>query len=394
MPKDIHIQMNTDFLTPIHTVLEESLDMLLPGTLGNSIQIHTQKNGFPDLNTTEIAILGVDEDRNTDGNFGSGKDLHHIRNHFYKLFPGNWNVPIADLGNIRKGESPSDTHFAVTEVIKNLLKMNIIPIIIGGGQDITFSNYKAYDQLEQTVNLVVVDSKFDLGNLEDKLSSKSYLSKIIMEVPTNLFNFSNIGYQTYLNPQEEIKLIQGLNFDTYRLAEAKELEILEPVLRDADIVSIDIGSVRQTDAPANRNASPNGFYGDEICGIARYAGISDKVSSFGIYEYNSAVDNHTLTAHLIAQMIWCFIEGYNSRVKDYPFATKEDYQKFTVMLENDDPINFYKSNKTGRWWMEINLIQHNKYKRRALIPCTYQDYIETTNQMIPDRWFKAQSKMV
>ena len=114
--------MNTDFLTPIHNVLEESLDMLLPGTLGNSIQIHTQKNGFPDLNTTEIAILGVDEDRSTDGNFGSGKDLHHIRSHFYKLFPGDWKVPIADLGNIRKGESTSDTHFAVKEVIKNLLK--------------------------------------------------------------------------------------------------------------------------------------------------------------------------------------------------------------------------------------------------------------------------------
>jgi arginase family enzyme len=386
--------MNTDFLTPIHTVLEESLDMLLPGTLGNSIQIHTQKNGFPDLNTAKIAILGVDEDRSTDGNFGSGKDLHHIRSHFYKLFPGDWKVSIADLGNIRKGESTSDTHFAVKEVIKNLLKMNIVPILIGGGQDITFSNYKAYDDLEQTVNLVVVDSKFDLGNLEDKLSSKSYLSKIIMEVPTNLFNFSNIGYQTYLNPQEEIKLIQGLNFDTYRLAEAKELEILEPVLRDADIVSIDIGSVRQSDAPANKNVSPNGFYGDEICGIARYAGISDKVTSFGIYEYNSKFDNNNLTAHLIAQMIWCFIEGFNSRVKDYPFATKEDYQKFTVMLENDDPINFYKSNKTGRWWMEINLIQHNKYKRRALIPCTYQDYLETTNQMIPERWFKAQSKMI
>ena len=91
------------------------------------------------------------------------------------------------------------------------------------------------------------------------------------------------------------------------------------------------------------------------------------MSSFGIYEYNSEFDNNNITAHLIAQIIWCFIEGFNSRVKDYPFATKEDYQKFTVMLENDDPINFYKSNKTGRWWMEINLIQHNKYKRRALI---------------------------
>ena len=386
--------MNTDFLTPIHDDLEASLEMLMPGSIGNSILIHSKNKGFPELHNIQLAILGVEEDRNTDGNFGSGKDLHHIRKHFYELFPGSWKVSIADLGNIKKGDVTSDTHFAIREVIRDLLKMNIIPIIIGGGQDTTFSNYKAYDQLEQTVNLVVVDSKFDLGTLEDKLSSKSYLSKIIMEVPTNLFNFSNIGYQTYLNPQEEIKLIQGLNFDTYRLAEAKELEILEPVLRDADIVSIDIGSVRQSDAPANKNVSPNGFYGDEICGISRYAGISDKVSSFGIYEYNSKFDNNNLTAHLIAQMIWCFIEGFNSRVKDYPFATKEDYQKFTVMLENDDPINFYKSNKTGRWWMEINLIQHNKYKRRALIPCTYQDYIETTNQMIPDRWFKAQSKMI
>ena len=94
--------MNTDFLTPIHTVLEASLDVLLSGSIGSSIQIYTQKNGFPDLNNIEIAILGVDEDRNTDDNFGSGKDLHHIRSHFYKLFPGNWNVPIADLGILKK----------------------------------------------------------------------------------------------------------------------------------------------------------------------------------------------------------------------------------------------------------------------------------------------------
>ena len=215
-----------------------------------------------------------------------------------------------------------------------------------------------------------------------------------MDVPSNLFNYSNIGYQTYFNSQEEINLIKSLNFDAYRLGEAKDLEIVEPVFRDADIVSIDIGAIRQSDAPANNNVSPNGFYGEEICAISRYAGISDKVSSFGIYEYNSKHDSNHQTAHLIAQMIWYFIEGVNFRAKDYPFTTKEHYQKFTVMLENDDPINFYKSNKTGRWWMEINLIKDNKYKRHALVPCTYQDYIETTKEQIPDRWFKAQRKMV
>ncbi len=386
--------MNSDFLTPIKDFLVAHSLLLPSNSLASTIQIHTQTNGFPDLTDVDIAIIGVEEDRNTEDNFGSGKELHHIRRHLYELFPGSWDCSIVDLGNIKKGKLTSDTHYAVTDIIAGLLKKNILPIIIGGGQDITFSNYKAYDQLEQTVNLVTVDSMFDLGTLQDELSSRSYLSKIIMEEPSNLFNYSNIGYQTYFNSQEEINLIEKLNFDTFRLGEAKNLEIVEPVFRDADIVSVDIGVVRQSDAPGNKNVSPNGFYGEEICAIARYAGISDKVSSFGIYEYNSKYDSNHQTAHLIAQMIWYFIEGVNSRAKDYPFITKENYQKFTVLLENDDSINFYKSNKSGRWWMEINLIKDNKYKRHSLIPCTYQDYIETTEQLIPDRWFKAQRKML
>lgn len=386
--------MNTDFLSPIKDSVVAHSVLLNENALGTKMLVHTQSNGLPDLAGVHLAIIGVEEDRNTEDNFGSGKDLHHIRRHLYQLFPGNWNTKIADLGNIKKGDATTDTHFAVTEVITALLKKNIIPVILGGGQDVTFSNYSAYNSLEQTVNLVAVDSMFDLGKLEDELSSKSYLSKIIMQEPNNLFNYSNIGYQTYFNSQEEINLIHSLNFDAFRLGEAKNLENVEPVFRDADIVSIDIGAVRQSDAPANNNVSPNGFYGEEICAIARYAGISDKVSSFGIYEYNSKYDSNYQTAHLIAQMIWYFIEGVNFRAKDYPFSTKENYQKFTVLLEDDDPINFYKSDKTGRWWMEINLIKDNKYKRHALIPCTYQDYIETTEKTIPDRWFKAQRKMV
>ncbi len=386
--------MNSDFLSPVKDTVVAHSVLLSPNSLGRKIKIHSQIEGFPDLSDVKIGIIGVEEDRNAEDNYGSGTDLHRIRKHLYQLFPGNWNLSIADLGNIKKGNAISDTHFAVTEIISELLKKNVIPVIIGGGQDVTFSNYRAYDKLEQTVNLVAVDSMFDLGSLEDELSSKSYLSKIIMQEPNNLFNYSNIGYQTYFNSQEEINLIHSLNFDAFRLGEAKNIEIVEPVFRDADIVSIDIGSVRQSDAPANNNVSPNGFYGEEICAIARYAGISDKVSSFGIYEYNSKYDQNDRTAHLIAQMIWYFIEGVNFRAKDYPFSTKESYQKFTVLLENDDPINFYKSHKTGRWWMEINLIGDNKYKRHALIPCTYQDYLETTEQVIPDRWFKAQRKMV
>jgi len=386
--------MIDDFLSPIKEIALAHLVLHSPYCLGNHIALHTEQDGFPDLENVKIAIFGVQEDRNSENNFGCGENLHFIRRKFYELFPGNWQTQIADLGNVLKGNTVKDTYFAVREIIAHLLKQNIIPVIIGGGQDITYVNYRAYDNLEQTVNITAVDSRFDLGGLEDDLTSQSYLSKIIMQEKSNLFNYSNIGYQTYFNAQEEIQLFDNLFFDVCRLGKAKDLENIEPSLRDADIVSIDIGAVRQSEAPANNNASPNGFYGEEICAISRYAGISDKVSSFGIYEYNSKYDNNHQTANLIAQMIWYFIEGVNYRVNDYPFSGKENYQKFMVLMEDDDELIFYKSHKSGRWWMQINILSNNKYKRHALIPCTYKDYTEATKQVIPDRWYKAMKKMV
>ena len=386
--------MNQDFLTPIEDSLAVHLALQSSACLGKKIQIHSHQEGFPDLENVQIAIFGVNEDRNSQDNFGCGEDLMIVREKLYQLFPGKWHTNIADLGTIEKGNQVSDTYFAVKEITTFLLKNNIIPIIIGGGQDITYVNYRAYDALEQSVNITAVDSRFDLGNLEEELTSQSYLSKIIMQEPNNLFNYSNVGYQTYFNSQEEIRLLDNLFFDTYRLGEAKMLENIEPAFRNSDIVSIDIGAVRQSEAPANNNSSPNGFYGEEICAISRYAGLSDKVSSFGIYEYNSKYDNNGQTAHLIAQMIWYFIEGVNFRVKDYPFSGKENYQKFTVLLEEDEPLLFYKSNKSGRWWIEINILSNNKYKRHALIPCTYKDYTDATKQLIPEKWYKAMRKMV
>jgi arginase family enzyme len=386
--------MNPDFFTPIDDSLAAHLVSQSSTCLGKKIQIHSHKEGFPDLENVQIAIFGVNEDRNSQDNFGCGEDLFIVREKFYQLFPGKWHTNIADLGTIEKGNQVSDTYFAVKEMITFLLKNNIIPIIIGGGQDITYVNYRAYDALEQSVNITAVDSRFDLGNLEEELTSQSYLSKIIMQEPNNLFNYCNVGYQTYFNSQEEISLLDNLFFDTYRLGEAKILENIEPAFRNSDIVSIDIGAVRQSEAPGNNNSSPNGFYGEEICAISRYAGLSDKVSSFGIYEYNSKHDNNNQTAHLIAQMIWYFIEGVNFRVKDYPFSGKENYQKFTVLLEEDEPLLFYKSNKSGRWWIEINILSNNKYKRHALIPCTYKDYKDATKQLIPEKWYKAMRKMV
>jgi arginase family enzyme len=332
------------------------------------------------------------EGRNAVDNFGTGKSLANIRKYLYQMFPGNWHVNVVDLGNIPQGNNVTDTFYIVQDIISQLIKKNITPIILGGSQDITYANYRAYDNLEQMVNIVTVDNRFDLGELEETITSQNYLHKIVLEKPNNLFNYSNIGFQTFFNSQEEIDLIDKLYFDVHRLGEVcKDITVVEPILRDADLVSIDIGSVRKSDASANNNAVPNGFYGDQICSISRYAGISRKVSSFGIYEYNAKFDEREQTAHLIAQMVWYFIEGYNLRIDEFPFESKNKYKKYIVLVENDT-ITFYKSDKSERWWMEITYF-NNKLESSTLIPCTYQDYLTANNQIYPERWLKTFRKL-
>ena len=382
--------MEFDFLTPIDTDLLIDIKNLSSQHLSSKVVFHTEDD-FPDISKINIAIVGVPENRGA-GENATTSDLSFIRNELYNLFPGNWSKIIADLGDILPGNSKEDTYFALQKVVSKLVKNKIIPIIIGGSQDLTYAIYRGYDDLEQMVNLVSIDNKFDLGKQQETISSESYFSKIIVDEPNNLFNYSNIGFQTYYNSQEEIDLMEKLFFDAYRLGEiCNNLSISEPVFRDADLVSIDLNSVKSSDSGNLNNYQPNGFNGKEICSLSRYAGISDKVSSFGVFNHFSAKQE----SPLIAQIIWYFIEGVHYRSNEYPFGSKDNYIKYTVPLDDED-IVFYKSNKTERWWIEIPFFtnSHNKLKKNTLLPCTHDDYLAACNQEFPERWWKAQRKSI
>ncbi|NNL33030.1 MAG: formimidoylglutamase [Flavobacteriaceae bacterium] len=385
--------MNLSFLSPVQDLVLAHNELLPTQALGRKIKVHSTQNGLPDLGDVKMVIMGVLENRNDVNYIGEEFQLNEIRKSLYALFPGNWLSGLADLGDIKQGEQVSDTYFAVTTTVNELLKNDIIPIIIGGSQDLTYATYRSYDDLMPMVNIVNVDCNFDLGDSAKPIKNTSFLGKIIMEQPYNLFNYSTLGYQTYFNSQEEIDLMEKLYFEAYRLGEiANNVSFVEPILRDANIVSLDLRSIRSSEVSSKQKYSPNGFDGKEICAISRYAGISNKVSSFGIYEYKPSKDDEA-TSMLIAQIIWYFIEGVNCRVKDDDFSDDNGYQKFTVLIEEDTLI-FYKSNKTSRWWIEIPFLPNidNKLKRHTLLPCMHEDYIDASNGKIPERWYKAFKK--
>ena len=389
----------SEYFEPIDTMdFEFSPEGSGQPRIGDIIKGFINQGDFPDYEGADMVLIGVKEDRNAVNNEGCNLAPDFVRRHLYSLYPGDFTVKIIDLGNIKTGFEVSDTYFALSSVIAELLDKNILPVIIGGSQDLTYATYQAYESLGQIINIVSIDSMFDLGKSETELSSRSFLSNIILHQPNYLFNYANLGYQTYFVDQEALKLMKNLMFDTYRLGQLREnLEEAEPVVRNADLITVDVSSIRNSDAPGNGNASPNGFHGEEICQVIRYAGLSDKLTSIGFYETNPKLDRNSQTAHLVAQMIWYFIEGFSKRPKDFPFRNEEDYIRYRVAItEHKEEITFYKSKKTDRWWMEIPMQseQRIKYHRHYLVPCSYKDYQTACANDIPDRWWMVYQKLM
>ncbi len=379
--------MAFDFLVPVATTVLAHCELLPPEALGRHIQKHSEKEGIPPLAVAGMAILGVRESRNAYGKKTQKLDTTAIRLALYGLMKGNWDTIIADMGDIEEGDAVEDTYFVVKQIVAGLLEENVIPIVIGATQDITYPCYRAFDGIQDMINLVAVDSRFDFGANEEMVSSESYMSKIITDKPNNLYNFSNLGYQSYFNAQEEMDLMERLFFDAYRLGEvANDLEMAEPVLRNAQLVSVDARAVRAAEMGMDPGFSPNGFTGREICAISRYAGKSEDLRAFGVFE----MPNNPQAAQMTAQLIWYFIEGVNFRINESPRANKNSFTRYSVLAE-DHTLVFYKSDRSQRWWIEVPASQ-GQSAPPPLLPCTEKDYRDACAQIVPDRWLKAYKK--
>lgn len=351
----------------------------------------------PDHKKYELAIIGVGYD---DADLAASiyKTPDFVRYYLYRLFKGNYDVSIADFGNLNVKSSLDEVVNKLSDFLVELMARDITPIIIGGGKELVFAQYLAYKKIGKFCNLVNVSSTLGFHETSEELNAKNYLNKILGDTDNYLFNYSNIGYQTYFTPQELIELFKGFNFELNRLGEVRaKMEESEPIVRDADFASFDLGSVKRADAPNCTFATPNGFTSDEICRLARYAGLSFKMSSIGFYGIKPDGKLDWTDHHLMAQCIWHFIEGYYLRKPENLDVEDTQYVRYTVAYQGyPDEITFYKNRLTEKWWMAVpvNGISSNKYKMKEyLVPCSELDYDIASANEIPDRWLRIFKKL-
>ena len=378
--------MSLDYLEPVSTEVLETIEGLPDHVLGKNIEIFTKDSGLPEISNVKICLIFINEIRNSYYQI-STFNSNEFRKQFYKLYPGNWNLKIADFGDLPSGKNVEDTYYALSEICIELKQANTVPIIIGGSQDLTIPLYESFLKFDNLINIVSVDNRFDFTQGENLISSRSYMNDIITKSPSRLKNFTNLGYQTYLIAQEELDLMDKLFFDSFRLGEIlNDLKITEPVFREADIVSFDMKVLNSLTDGTLLKGMPNGLDSRAICTMSRYAGISDKLSVVGFFD----LPDNTFFLKLFSEVLWYFIEGFHCRFDEYPIVTNQGFKKYIVSM-SDREIVFYRSIKSGRWWMEMDNKNYidNKIKSSTLLSCTHQDYLDACNDILSDRWWKA-----
>ena len=368
-----------DFLEPINRDELSNDEGYKDTQLGRHINAYEEE--FPDITGADMVLVGCGEIRG-EGGINNTDGPNAIRSAFYGLFHWHKTVSVVDIGNVKVGASIQDSYAALKTVVCELLDQGKRVVILGGSHDVTLAQYAAYTHLEQIIEATCVDARIDL-NMDSVLPSDNFLMELLTGVPNFIRHYNHLGFQSYFVHPHMLEVIDSLRFDCFRVGKIKEnLEEMEPPIRNSHLLSFDIAAIQNAHAPANR-LTPNGFTGEEACTLMQYAGMSQNMSSIGIYGYNPDLDTHSLTAKQISHMLWYIMDGIYLSKKEARFEDRDNFFEFTMAFAEVETV-FLQSKKTGRWWMQLN---GDKF-----IACSKQDYLIASNNDMPERWLRAMER--
>jgi hypothetical protein len=317
------------------------------------------------LSGTKIVILGI----------GDEDGLMSVRKSLYGLY-FRYETGISDWGNI-----PQSNIGELREILRILLSSNIFVVLIGNSVDVLPVCLDSMPE-RKNVSASVVTPAVVRSDFTDSLVSKKF---------GNLFNLNVLAYQTYLSDPEVLDSLSSCYFETLRLGKFREdNRIYEPALRDSDIFSLDIASVRKPEVADSLYSGLNGLYTEEICLISRHAGISDNLKTANIFCHDK-IEKNGQKIELIAQIIWHIVDGFVNRANEKMLNNVNGIKKILINFEQPaEKLVFYHSDITNRWWMEIEEKSENN---SFVIACTEDDYKTACRNDVPLRWIWYQQKL-
>ena len=379
---DVHYYFNSVDFSQFHN----SGHLNWKYSLGAAIEKNSQvllKENFSKVN---VAVIGIPfNSMKPDTNSSDSPDK--IRAELYQLSKFETKLRIADFGNLKPASSLKGNYQALRDIVDYFNELNIVTVIIGGSQDLSIGVCEAFKG-NKFFSFSTIDAFLDIKKGRETFNSNNYLSRLFNN-NSGLFQFNLIGFQSHYLTTESINKLQ-FGGNHIRLGSLRDnVAIAEPVIRNTDFLSFDINSVKNSDAPGSQRVSPNGLRSEEACQLAKYAGLSNRLKVFGLFDVLIENDQNDLTVKLAAQIIWYFLEGFVNRDNEKP-DSNENCVMFQVEVEGvDKPIVFYRNSITNQWWIEVETDDKVKFH----FACSEKEYVVASNNEIPGLWLNYIQKI-
>lgn len=235
-------------------------------------------------------------------------------------------LSLADFGDLVPDEkSVEQTHARLTAAVEAILGLGAVPIVLGGGHDLTFGGVRALaQQTEGTVGGWTLDAHFDVREAVNGIPTSGTPFRNILEKLGNVpgDHFIEIGGNGLVNAKEHFDYLIGKKARIFSLAETRRKgmgAVIEKTFQIAGhgaekmFCSVDLDSVAQAFAPGVSAPSSDGFTPEEVLLAAYFAGTHRKVAYFDIMEMNPVFDQEGRTARLAAALILHFLAGLAKR---------------------------------------------------------------------------------
>ncbi len=355
-------------------------------TLGQTIERSTERVTVTNLYKIDVAIVGAPFENGV----LAGKKTNvpdEIRSVLYHFAGFQSKLNIVDFGNLKTAKSSKSISLALRDLVEYFNELNIVTIVLGGSQDLSFGICQAF-KAKEFFSLCCIDSELDVKKGRETFDASNFLSRVFSNC-SNLFQFSLLAYQSLLVPHQLFAKTYGIN-EHYRLGLLRDdISFAEPVLRNTDFLSFDVGAVKHSEAPATWNSNPNGLHGEEACQLAKYAGLSDKLKVVGVFGIDSLKLSEGITIRLAAEIVWYFLDGQINKQVGVD-EQRDVFLTYKVEVKDvEKPLVFLQCPKTHRWWMEIQSIRG----RKLLIACSEKEYEQAADDEIPELWLKYVQKI-
>lgn len=281
-----------------------------------------------------VAILGVPQDIGVErngGRVGAAEAPAAIRRALTKLAPTAFlsalqsgELALCDLGNIETdGKTLEQIHDEHYDIVAQLVRRGIVPIVLGGGHDCAWPTVRAISSDGQPYGVINIDAHTDVRPLKDGRAHSGSPFRQMLDMPSSCLapgGFVEFG-------------IQSTGASAYHIASVRQagmhVMMLDDIRRDGihaawqramshaaasgrTYVSVDMDAFASAYAPGVSAPAADGFAPHEVRACLTHAAASGSLTALDIVEVNPRYDVDGRTAKLAAQLIADVIQGLAS----------------------------------------------------------------------------------